>query len=336
MIRKSLIILTAALLLVGLLASCSSTGWVTDPYSLYDQRTYLCAVGSGSTSEQADLAARRELASLFGMAVQSNVSRTIYETSLERGNQKVENSGEFFTSTATVSVNAENLYGVEIAQRTILKDGTCMSLAVMERRTTSDYYLARLESDSKEISDIRDGISSLYGTLRGVSDAVTMIRKTSDYNTAAVMCNYISGNDIPFRSLAEYIDIYRKAKDAVVLEVSVDGDESGAVKSAVSKIFTDAGFTISQGSQEPTARVNVTIVWRETAGTGVASTFRFADYNTDVSVVDLAENESLFVRSYKGKEGHQNLESAKARAVTTLINQIEDDLKPLVDESFTY
>jgi len=104
----------------------------------------------------------------------------------------------------------------------------------------------------------------------------------------------------------------------------------------VDKILTGAGLKVSAGNQEPTAKATVTVVWRESTGTGVASSFIFADYNADISLVDLAGGESIFVRSYKGKEGHQTFESAKARAITGLVDQIEDEFGPAMMEVFTY
>ena len=121
-----------------------------------------------------------------------------------------------------------------------------------------------------------------------------------------------------------------------MVEVSVEGDDSGAVRSAVSKTFTDVGIAVASGNQTPTAKAAVTIVWRESAGTGVASSFIFADYNADISLVDLAGGENIFVRSYKGKEGHQTFESAKARAISGLVSQIEDEFTPEMREVFTY
>lgn len=334
--RKTIIAVLAALLFAGLLVSCSSTGWVTDPYRSYAQDKYVCAVGRGYSPEEADLAARRELASLFGMAVQSTVSRTIIETSSEKDGKTSESFGEYFTSTASVSVNADNLYGVEIAKRIVDKDGTCVSLAVMERRATTDYYLARLKSDGEEIEALKASIPSYFGTMRGVKDASTLVRKTNDYNTSVVMCNYLSGSDLPFKSLADGYALYSQAQDDVVLEVQVEGDDSGAVKSAISKIFTNAGFAVSNGTQTSTARTAVTIVWRESAGTGVASSFIFADYNADVSVIDLAGNETIMVYSTKGKEGHQSFEGAKARATSGLVAALEEEFKASMSEYFTY
>lgn len=334
--RRLILFFFAALLMAGLLISCSSTSWTVNPYGYYTQDTYVCAVGRGKTLEESDLAARKELASLFGMAVQSTVSRTLIETSSEKDGKTSESFGEYFTSTASVSVNADNLYGVEIAKHSVEKDGTYVSLAVMERRTTSDYYMAKLKSDGEELDILRATIPANYGTMRGVRDAASFVKKTNDYNTSVVMCNYLTNSNIPFISLADGYALYRQACDSVVLEVNVEGDDSGSVRSAVSKIMTDNGFTVSNGSQIPTARANASIVWRETAGTGVASSFIFADYNADLSLIDLAGNESILVQSFKGKEGHQSFDSAKARAISDLVSKIEESLRPVIKEEFSY
>lgn len=336
MARRICLFLAAALLVAGLLASCSSTAWTTNPYGSYDESRYICAVGRGYNAEEADLAARKELASLFGMVVQSTVSRTVIETSAEKDGVSSESYGEYFVSNASVSVNTDNLYGVEIAKRTTEKDGTCVSLAVMEKKATTEYYLAQMKSDGEELDALKASIPSHYGTMRGVRDAASYVKKANDYNTSVVMCNYLSGSETPFKSLAEGYAMHRQACDSVVLEVSVEGDESGAVKSAVSKIFTDSGFTVSNGKQTATAKVVITIVWRESAGTGVASSYIFADYNADVSVIDLAAGEAVFVQSFKGKEGHQSYGSAKAKASTTLVGQLEEEFKSAVEDSFKY
>ncbi|MBR2281332.1 MAG: LPP20 family lipoprotein [Spirochaetales bacterium] len=336
MMRRNLCIFAAVLLLAGLLVSCASSKWVSDPYASYPQADYVCAVGKGSTQDEADLAARRELAALFGMSVQSTISRTLVETSVERDGRSSESFSEFFTSNATTTVNVDNLYGVEIAKRTTEKDGRSVSLAVMEKKATADYYLARLKSDKEEIDGLKASIAPNFGKLKAISDSVSIIRKVNDYNTSVVMCNYLTGGEIPFMSLAEFSELYRQAMDAVVVDVVVEGDPSGAVKSAVDKIVTGCGLSVAAGNSEPTAKVAVTVVWRESAGTGVASSFLFADYNADISLVDLADGESIFVRSYKGKEGHQTFESAKARAITDLVGQIEDEFGPAMREVFTY
>ena len=175
--RKTIIAVLAALLFAGLLVSCSSTGWITDPYRSYTQDKYVCAVGRGYSPEEADLAARKELASLFGMTVQSTVSRTLIETSAEKDGKTSESFGEYFTSTASMSVNADNLYGVEIAKRTVEKDGTCVSLAVMEKKATTDFYLARMKSQGDEIEALMASAPSYFGTSRAFVSASLRVRE---------------------------------------------------------------------------------------------------------------------------------------------------------------
>ena len=326
----------ALLILCVLLVSCSSTGWVSNPYNKYSSDDYVCAVGRGKTIEEADLSARQELAALFGMSVSSTTSLTVIDTSATKDGNKSESYGEFFTSNSSVVVNADNLYGVEIAKRTVEDNGTHISLAVMPKKTTSEYYLARIESDRHLIENLKQTVAGSLGTFKGVEIAAELVRSCNDYNTSVVMCNFLSGNSIEFMSLSESKELYRKACSSIVLEVVVSGDDSGAIKSSISKVFTEAGFAVSNGSLVPTAKAVATIVWRETAGTGAASDFVFANYNADVSVVDLAGNATVFVFSASDKEGHQDYESARARAISGLSKILEDEFREELNSKYTY
>jgi hypothetical protein len=79
MIRKTLISFIMPLIL--LVAACSTTGgWIENPYSQYPEADYVCAVGRGYSQDEADLDARKELASVFGLAVNSTITRTVAET----------------------------------------------------------------------------------------------------------------------------------------------------------------------------------------------------------------------------------------------------------------
>ena len=334
--RKPASVSLLCIILLILLASCSSAGWLSDPYRAYSEDDYVCALGYGKNAAEADLDARRELASLFGMAVQSTVSRTLIETSVVKDGKTSESFGEYFTSNASITVAVDNLFGVEIAKRTTDKYGRFISLAVMERRTTADYCLAKRNSLKNQIEDLSRTIQTNFGTISAVQDCVELIGFCNEFNTNTVMYNYLTGQSLDFMSLSFAYSLYRTARDSVVLEVVVEGDDSGSVSSVVSKVFTDSGFSVSNGALHPTARITVSITWRETKGTGVASDFMFAEYNADVSFVDLAENETIMVFSSIGKEGHQSIDGAKARAVTGLVSQIDKDLRNAINGALTY
>lgn len=325
------LILTTVLLLV----SCSSTAWTTNPYKGYDKDRYICAVGRGATSDEADLAARKELASLFGMQVQSTVSRTYMETSIERDGAGTEGSSEMFTSMASSTVNVDDLYGVEIAKRTS-KDGEHISLAVMERHTTAEYYKSKLDSSLQRLQSLEDDVLENIGTLKALEKAVEYVRLCNECNVSTVMYNYLSGDSIPFTDISKGYSLHDKALDAIVLEVDVMGDDSGAVKASIGRILTDAGLSVSNGSLTPTAKVVVEITWSEQKGTGVASSFTFALYNVDVSFVDIAGSEAVMVESFKGKEGHQSFEGAKSRALSSFAKELDSKLSSVLKDTYSY
>lgn len=318
-----------------LLASCSSTAWTTNPYKGYDKGEYLCAVGRGATMEEADLAARKELASLFGMQVQSTVSRTYMETSVERDGANTEGSSEVFTSMASSTVNVEDLYGVEIAKRTS-KDGEHISLAVMERKATSEHYRSKLDSSLQRLQSLESDVLGNLGTLKALERAVEYVRLCNECNVSTIMYDYLSGDSLPFTDISKGYSLHDKALDAIVLEVDVMGDDSGAVKSSIGRILTDAGLSVSNGDQAPTAKVSIEITWSEQKGTGVASSFTFALYNADVSFIDLVGSESVMVESFKGREGHQSYEGAKSRALSSFAKELDSKLSSILEDTYSY
>lgn len=322
--------------IVLLLASCSSTAWTTNPYKGYDKDVYICAVGRGATAEEADLAARKELASLFGMQVQSTVSRTYMESSIERDGSNTDGSSEMFTSMASSTVNVDDLYGVEIAKRTTSKDDGYISLAVMERKTTSEYYRSKLDSSFQRLQSLEDDVLENLGTLKALERSVEYVKLCNECNVSTVMYNYLSGDSLPFTDMSKGYSLHDKALNAIVLNVEVIGDGSGAVKSSIGEILTDAGLSVSTGSRTPTAKVTVSITWSEQKGTGVASSFTFALYNAEVSFVDIAGSESIMVESFKGREGHQSYEGAKSRAVSALVKKLDSRLSSVLKDTYSY
>ena len=335
---KNIVRISAILMLLGLLVSCASTStaaWVDDPYVDHLRDFYVCAIGYGDTESQADSEARSQLASQFGVSVRSEITNVTQEQVFGTQDNTTEHINLYFSSESSITFDIEKLYGVTIASRTEA-DGRIVSLAVMEKRTTADYYLSRLEPTKESIGNAINRIVENTGKLKGVRDSAECIRLCDEYNTLVAICNYLTNKKLPFLSLAEAYELQKKAIDSVIIEVDVQGDDSGAVKSAVTKALTGFGFTVSNGTKDPSARASVTISWRESAGTGAASSFIFAYYNVDVSLVDIAGNETVMVFSLDGKEGHQSYENAKGKAVTAIADRIETEFRSTLEENYGF
>ncbi len=313
-----------------LLVSCTSMmNWEREPYALHPQSDYVCAVGYGSSAEDADLNARKELASLFGMTVRSTTSRTV----MELDNLEESTYSEFFASSSEIVVDVEALYGVEIAQRKET-DGNFASLAVMEKRVTRDYYEAVINSYRSRIKAIKESLGNPDGSFSFVEKAAELIKLINDYNTKVVLYNYLSDIKEPFMSVADTKRVFDEARKSVVLHIEVVGDETGTIQSTLSKIFTDGGFAVSKGGLAPTAKALVTIGWKELSGVG--NPFVFAAYTANVSVVDLVRNESVLVYTETGREGHQSIEGAKIRAERVLSENLSTQFKETLMSRYTY
>ena len=315
--RRTLFIVLAALLL---LVSCATKG------AQYPEADYVRATGYGATMEEAELKAKTALASLFGLSISTDSTRSLLDTYAidEHGNES-RSYGEYFTNVSNVSVTADNLYGVQVIERVKGKD-ECAVTVVMERKTTSEYYLAQIEQGMETIMALEAIVPSEIGTFKGLEDAVSLAKLGEKCNTQTVMYNYLTGEEHDFYSLASAYSLIDQARRAIVLSVVVTGDDSGSVLSSVSRIFTSDGVAIAKGDVEPTSVATVTINWQESQGTGVASSFVFEEYNTDISVMDLAGNQVIFVMSLNGKEGHQSYEGAKTRAVKGMVSEIGEKL----------
>ncbi|MBQ0071655.1 MAG: LPP20 family lipoprotein [Spirochaetales bacterium] len=143
---------------------------MTKPYSSFSKKDYVCAVGYGKTQEEADLNAKVELASLFGLAVDSTISRNVTEATRTTDGKTKDYYSEFFTMDAKTSVKVDNLYGVTIEKRTG-KDGSFHSLAVMKKSVTLDYYRAHRESTMASLNSLQTSVMEHMGTIAAVQDA---------------------------------------------------------------------------------------------------------------------------------------------------------------------
>ncbi len=317
-----------------LLSSCTSVVWISNPYSEYPKESYVCAVGYGKTTEEADSEARKNLASLFGMEVKATITSTMVETTLKQDGMTINSFSELFSNDTSISVAVDNLYGVEIVNRANSSNGDFISLAVMDKKTTSDYYRAKMQSDKATTENLEHSIMLELGTFQGVRDSVMLINAYEEYNTSTVIYGYLSGETQEYISLSLAQDLLRTAKDSIILEVDVEGDESGVIKSTVSKVFTDYGFAISNNASSPSAHAVITINWRQTTGTGVASPFLFANFDADVSLVDVMGDETVLVLTLSGKEGHQTYEGAKARAIDSLSESLAKEFRSVLSDYY--
>lgn len=321
-----------ATVLVAILVSCASSSWTTNPYSVVPKDNYVAAVGYGMTMETAEQNAKVELASLFGSGINSVVSRVMTESEVERNGITSESSSDKFFQASSVTINVDNLYGVEIIKR-MEKDGRFFALAAMNKATTFDWYKSQLESLKKSYEKLLSSTNS-DGTLSSLEKAVLLAKTVEEHNRDAAICSYLSGEEGEYLDASVSREILRNAKSSIIFAISWLGEEEPSVTSSVSKVFSSLGLKVGNDNESSTAKVEIILDWTESKGTGVASSFVFAEYDVSVSLVDMTDGGSIFVFTSKGREGHQTIEGAKSRALTALSEDISKGLGNELKEQF--
>lgn len=322
MIMKKLLIVLFAFMLFS--CATGKDAWVKDPYSMYPQSDYVCAVGYGHNPEEAAINAKRELASLFGMSIEAVTKRSLSEEYRDNGIGISETYSELFSSDTQTTVFVDNLFGVRIAEE-IEKDGKFIALAVMEKAPTIAQYRKELPFMKNALVENESSIAANSGSFYSIGMANDYYKNVEQYNAHVGIYNYLSGADYEYYDLSKAQKVVIDASSLVSLSVDVEGDESGAVNAALSEVFTDNGFRVLDCGSNPTSVASVKIAWSEFKGIG--NPFTFANYNVKVSIYDTDSGKSVFVYDFEGKEGHQTFDGAKTRAIRNITEIIENEFK---------
>lgn len=315
----------ASLIIVLCLAftSCTSTSIVDDPYGSLSRDEYLTARGYGPTAEKAELNAKVELASLFGSSVRSVTARTIAEN--KKGYE------ESFIKTSELVIDNEDLYGIEIAETVKNKDGSYTSVAMMNRSAALAVYKAEQSDMLNSLNAYAADNPPSDGSFASLEKVINYYRLADKYNKYVSIINYLENSEIPFFDIRLAEGACSAVSDSICLEIVISGDDTGRAEAALTGILTDSGLKVSGGSEMPTAIAEGRIDFRQVQGTGVASAFVFAEYDVEIRLRDLISDRAVFVFTSHGREGHQNFESAKSRALSV----VEDELKTAFAEQFS-
>lgn len=156
-------LLLPVLLSLAILSGCatsmgsSSPLWMDRPYDKsYDQATYLAAVGSGSTREQAVDNARAALSQIFSSEVRSITELTTLSTSStdEAGHSTFTQASEMLEM-GRVSSTTEAIIGSEVANVFTDSLGRVHARVVLHRAKSADLYRERVADLARQRSALR-------------------------------------------------------------------------------------------------------------------------------------------------------------------------------------
>ena len=148
------------------------------------------------------------------------------------------------------------------------------------------------------------------------------------------MLNYLSDKNEKYLDVTTVSDKCQEARNSVSVAVSVSGDYTGAVRGELLSLMTDCGFNVTDDTATATSVVECSINMREIQGSGVASSFVFAEYDAVITMKDNASGKTVLSYSYSGKEGNSNYTSAVTRSLKDLCDKISSSLGEEIKEMF--
>jgi hypothetical protein len=302
-------------------ATGARPAWVDSPEAVYNRNSFVAAVGSGSSRDQAEKGALANLSSIYRVSLKADQTVTnSYQEMVRNGKTADWYEGTSLEESIRTSTDME-LIGAAI--REIWSDGSLFyAVAVMENAQTARLY-AQLIRDNQRIIDT---LTDIPAANRNNMDALARFQFATTLAEAnKVFANVLSviGSPIPpeMRQSEEYRLASVEIIKAIPVAVTVEGDRENRVGSAFANVLSTAGFRTG-GANAP-YRLQARLSFSEVQLPNQNN--KFVRYVLDSNFVDTAAGQTLFPYNVNGREGHLSLSEAEARALRAAEAKIKDD-----------
>jgi hypothetical protein len=295
--------------------------WVDSPESVYSRSSFVSAVGSGGSREQAEKNAFAALSSVYRMSLQADQKITSsYQEMVANGQTSDWYEGVSMEESIRTST-AIDLVGAAI--RNVWTDGRLYyAVAVMENAQTAQLYTQMIRDNQGIIDTLTDIPAANRNNMDGLARfqfAITLAEANK------VFANVLSVIGAPVPAEMRQSEDYRLERTAIIraipVSVVVEGDRENRIRSAFAKAFTDEGFRTG-GNNSP-YRLQGRISFSEVQLPNQSN--KFVRYVLEGNFVETATEEILFSYNVNGREGHLSIPEAETRALRAAETKIKDD-----------
>jgi hypothetical protein len=295
--------------------------WVDSPEAAYSRNSFVAAVGSGSSRDQAEKSAFTALSSIYRLSLHAD--QTIinsYQEMVRNGRTADWYEGVSLEESIKTST-AMDLVGAAI--RDVWSDGSVFyAVAVMENAQTARLY-SRMIRDNQSIIDTLTEIPAAgrnnMDSLARFQFAVTLAEANK------VFANVLSVIGAPVPSEMRQSEDYLLESAAIIrtmpVAVIVEGDRENRVRSAFMEALTAVGFR-SGGNGSP-YRIQARLSFAEVQLPNQPN--KFVRYTLEGNFMDSAAGETLFPYNVNGREGHVSMPEAEVRALRAAEAKVKDD-----------
>jgi hypothetical protein len=226
-----------------------------------------------------------------------------------------------------------NLVNTQVLE-TFLKDGTYYALAGMKRRETGKLYSDEISANLEKIANLETSAASETNKLtklRLLKSCLTLLAVNENLaKQRAIILQGKSDNDGQevFNRISE---AYRKHQQLCVVRVQSEG-AAKSITDAVAKVFTDAGFSVSE-TESPILEA-VVVFKAEEVSMGQPNVFG-AKWLLNIRMKDNETARQVQAFSTEGRDAKLgSYEAALVQADFTARKKIETDFKRYLDKEF--
>lgn len=327
-----------ALLFVGCSSSKSTTDnnglpdWVLEPSSEYSEQQYLMAVGSGNSLNEARSDALSSLSQIFQVDV--DAQENLYTETIDRtinNEMYSENTSELLNN-IRLGTNQE-LMNTSILDSEIDANGTYYALAGMDRAESSQIYQQEISNNNRRISELDMNAESEDNTIQ----KLLLLTQAKSFAAANVVLtkqlNIIRGGAGSGGSATEtHTQIQEKVRNVQQQANVIINTENATeiVRSSVSSVLQNAGFNITESSQN--AVLSVSINYQTQRADMNRDDAEFAKWELVIDLTDLESERSFQTYMVEGRDGAPSYNDALKRADYTARNKIEKDFTAFLNK----
>jgi hypothetical protein len=310
----------------GLLAQAtlaSPPAWLDDPQSLYPATMYLSALGEGDTRKDAETEATANLSRIFEskVSVDENVQARVYE--LEQGGSTTSSTETELQRSIGVQSN-QTLVNVQMGESYLDSRGRYHVIAFIERLKTGEIYAGKVEENSKMVVFWLDKGKKATDPIAvyAYRNAAAMMTRVNDVlisQLAVISPESREFVELPYDPVKVRSDAADAAR-ALTVSVTLTGDDDGKLAEIVRGALAEQGFAVSEKNvlaiSGEVGFENVDI--KNPQGT------KFLRWTLSMDMKNIS-NVTLFSIYEKGREGHVNIDEAKARCYRTMESKIKSE-----------
>lgn len=315
--------------IIILYSSCSSLSkdstpsWLDNLYdNQYKENTYLCAIGSGSSRENAVDAALSSLSQVFNSQVKSITTVHSLSTAEEDygGNVKFTEASQMFDQSSVTS-NTEKIIGAEVVNTYIDSNKRVYVRVALNRKRSAEIYQKEILDLEKSIMDVRmrmisidDPLTRFFTLYRAVGYAMQQQRL---YDQIQVLLNNTQKSNL-MALTRELQQIASSVKIAIRVDASHGED---VITASFSKKLVDLGFSVVQEDEDSIALLVVS--YESTPVNLENSPYKYERYTLSAEL--LSRLNTLY--SYQKSEREAAMSEVEARekalisASTTSVNE---------------